>query len=158
MSANADDPSLPIEGSCRCGKVWFRISAPPMLASACHCRGCQRMTGSAFSTTLSVPSSGFEVIAGQTVIGGIHGDQARHYHCEWCKSWMFTRIEPDMGFVNVRPAMLDHPEGFAPYVEMQVAEKLPWASTGAPRSYDRFPEFDEYEGLMREYAAWLQAG
>ena len=52
-------PKLPIEGGCRCGRVRFRLSEQPWLEAACHCRGCQRMTASAFSTTLVVPEAGF---------------------------------------------------------------------------------------------------
>ena len=88
-----DDWKLPWEGGCRCGAVRIRVTKPPLLTAACHCTGCQRMSASAFSLTLSVPADGFEVIEGEPVIGGLHGPQAHHYHCDRCKSWMFTRIE-----------------------------------------------------------------
>ena len=131
-------PKLPIEGGCRCGRVRFRLTERPWLEAACHCRGCQRMTASAFSTTLVMPDSGFAVIAGQPVIGGMHGDVADHHHCDWCKSWVFTRPRAALGFVNVRATLLDDPYWFAPWMETQTAEKLPWATTGAERSFERF--------------------
>ena len=65
--------NLPWEGGCRCGRTRVRVGAPPLLAAACHCAGCQRMTASAFSLTLVTPSEGFEVIAGDPVIGGVYG-------------------------------------------------------------------------------------
>ena len=68
-----DDWKLPWEGGCRCGRVRLRVTEPPLLASACHCTGCQRMSSSAFSLTLTVPSGGFEVTAGEPVVGGLHG-------------------------------------------------------------------------------------
>ena len=74
-------PKLPIEGGCRCGRVRFRLTERPWLEAACHCRGCQRMTASAFSTTLVMPDGGFAVIAGQPVIGGMHG--AKWYTRTW---------------------------------------------------------------------------
>src|SRR3546814_4337128 len=80
------------------------------------------MRGSEFSTTGMGPSAGFEVTAGEPVIGGLHGERARHHHCDWCKSWLFTRIEPDMGFVNVRAGALDDPTWFAPFVESYTSE------------------------------------
>jgi len=109
------------------------------------------MTASAFSTTLTMPESGFAVIQGDTVVGGIHGDEAHHHHCDWCKSWVFTRPVADLGFVNVRATLLDDPSWYAPWLEVQTAEKLPWAETGAARSYERFPEMMDYEGLIAEY-------
>jgi hypothetical protein len=90
--------TLPMEGGCRCGKLRFRICAPPILTMACHCTGCQKMSASAYSLSVAVPSDGFEVIQGEPVIGGLHGDQSRHHHCDWCKSWVFTRIKPRTGF------------------------------------------------------------
>ncbi|MBA3898225.1 MAG: GFA family protein [Sphingomonadaceae bacterium] len=147
------DWTLPMEGGCRCGEVRFEITAPPMLTSACHCTGCQRMTGSAFSTTVSVPTAGFIVTQGDPVIGGLHGPQARHHHCDHCKSWVFTRIEPDMGFVNVRATMLDNARWFAPFVETFTSEALPWAKTSAKHSYAKFSEMSEYAPLIEEFTA-----
>jgi hypothetical protein len=40
-------------GGCRCGRTTIEISKPPLMASACHCSGCQKMTSSAFSLTAS---------------------------------------------------------------------------------------------------------
>ena len=99
--------SLPIEGGCRCGAVRFRISAPPLLTMACHCTGCQRMTASAFSLSAAIPTQGFEVIAGEPVIGGLHGPDAHHYFCPHCMSWMFTKPQAMDWFVNVRATLLD---------------------------------------------------
>ena len=146
-------PNLPIEGGCRCGRVRLRLSEAPWSEAACHCIGCQKMTGSAFSTTIIMPSSGFALIAGDTVMGGMHGEEVHHHHCDWCKSWVFTKPAADMGFVNVRATMLDDATWFAPWMETQTAEKLPWAQTGAAVSFERFPGMDEYEGLIARYRA-----
>lgn len=143
--------NLPISGGCRCDAVRFEISKAPLLASACHCTGCQRMTASAFSLTLTVPAAGFAVTKGDTVIGGLHGSEAHHHHCDHCKSWVSTQAEGMDWFVNVRVTLLDDPSWFAPYLEVWTSEKLPWATTGAPRSYATQPEFDAYEGLMAAY-------
>jgi hypothetical protein len=142
----------PMEGGCRCGKLRFRVSKPPMLTMACHCTGCQKMSASAYSLTIAVPSDGFEVIAGEPAIGGLHGDQSRHHHCDWCKSWVFTRISPEQGFLNVRATMLDDPSWFVPFIETYRSEALPWATTPATHSYDTFPEMADYPRLLGEFA------
>jgi hypothetical protein len=87
------------------------------------------------------------------VIGGLHGDQARHHHCDWCKSWLFTRLPPEMGAVNVRATMLDDASWFVPFIETQTAEMLPWAKSPATHSYERFPGTPEYPKLIAEFAA-----
>jgi hypothetical protein len=143
---------LPSEGGCRCGRVRLRINAVPLLTMACHCTGCQRMTGSAYSVSAAIPADGFEVIQGEPVIGGLHG-ASRHYFCPHCMSWMFTRPEGLDAFVNVRATMLDDTRWFAPYVETWTSEKLPWASTGARHSYEQIPAMEELLLRSQEYAA-----
>ena len=152
MEQAGGDWKLPWDGGCRCGAVRFRISAPPLVSAVCHCRGCQRMSGSAFSTTLIVPEGGFSVTEGETVLGGAPSPDLRHQHCDRCKSWVFTRMEPSMGFTNVRATLLDDAGWFVPFLESFTAEKLPWAATGARHSFEGFPDRSRFGPLMAEYA------
>lgn len=145
-------PKLPIEGSCRCGEVRLKISAPPMITMACHCRGCQKMSASAFSCSAAIPAQGFEVTAGEPVIGGAHGDDTHHYHCPHCKSWLFTRPVGMDWFVNIRPTMLDDATWFAPFIETYTSTKLAWAQTGAVHGFEEFPPMEAYEGLTKAFA------
>ncbi|MCA1440294.1 GFA family protein [Ensifer sp. IC4062] len=144
------ESKLPWEGGCRCGGVRFKVSAPPLLTMACHCTGCQRMTASAFSLSVAIPSEGFAVTNGEPVIGGLHG-ATRHYFCPHCMSWMFTRPEGMDWFVNVRATMLDDPSWFSPFIETWTSEKLPWATTPAVHSYETLPPMEAYDGLLDEY-------
>lgn len=146
-------PELPIEGHCRCGKIRFRISAPPLMTLACHCTGCQRMTASAYSLGAAIPTQGFEVIAGEPVPGGLHRAEARHMHCDWCKGWVYTEFAADMGFVNVRATLLEDTSWFAPFVESYTSEALPWAATSAKHRFETFPAMEDFPALIAEYAA-----
>ncbi len=145
-------PDLPAEGRCRCGRVRFRLTAAPLMTLACHCRGCQRMSASAFSLTVMVPEDGFTIMAGETVIGGIHGDQGHHHHCDWCKGWVFTTLEPSQGFVNVRATLFDDPSWFTPFAQTQTAEKLAWVDLPVRQSFDRWPSPEPFPALLAEYA------
>lgn len=146
--------ALPMEGGCRCGRVRLRISKAPLVTAACHCRGCQKMSSSAYSLSAAIPADGFEVVAGEPVIGGMHG-ATRHYFCGWCMTWMFTRPEGVDFFVNLRPTMLDDTRWFSPYIETFISERLDGTITGARHSYDTFPAMEDYEDLMKGYAATL---
>ncbi|WP_426124897.1 GFA family protein [Pararhizobium sp. PWRC1-1] len=143
--------TIPQEGGCRCGQVRLKISAPPIITMACHCTGCQKMSSSAFSLSAAIPAEGFEVIAGEPVIGGLHG-ATRHYFCPHCLTWMFTRPEGMDWFVNLRSTMLDDTSGVAPFVETFTSEKLPWVATSAVHSYETFPPMEAFGGLMQEFA------
>lgn len=146
-------PRIPSEGGCRCGRLRFILSEMPWMETVCHCRGCQAMSASAFSTTIIMPESGFFVTHGAPVIGGLRGDEAHHHHCDFCKGWVFTRPAAATGFVNVRATLLDDPGWFVPWMETQTAERLPWARTGATRSFARFPAMEDYRTLIAEYRA-----
>jgi hypothetical protein len=42
-------------GGCFCGAVRYRMTCPPMFVHCCHCRDCQKQTGSAFEVHDSMP-------------------------------------------------------------------------------------------------------
>ncbi len=149
--ATAGNPAFPREGGCRCGGVRFRIDAPPLLTMACHCTGCQRMTGSAFSLSAAIPSEAFSVTQGEPVLGGLRGNP-RHFFCPDCLSWLFTRVEGMDWFVNIRTTMLDDPAGFEPFIETWTSERLPWATTPARHAYPGVPAMSDYAELTRAYA------
>ncbi len=146
-------PAFPQDGGCRCGAVRIRLNAAPVMAHACHCSGCQRMTGSAFSATLMMRADAFEVTKGPPVVGGLKGPEVHHMHCPDCMSWVFTTFGRPI--VNVRAVMMDDTSWIAPYAENWVTEKLPWAQTGARHSFPQFPPPDAREDLMRDYATYL---
>lgn len=150
------DTTTSREGGCRCGRVRFRIGAPPLITMACHCKGCQRMTGSAYSLSAAIPSEAFAILQGEPVIGGLHGP-TRHFFCGWCMSWLFTRAENMDWFVNVRVAMLDDATWFAPFVETCTDEKLPWATTPAVRSFPSLPALEDWGELLEQYAQQASA-
>lgn len=147
----ADDWKLPWTGGCRCGRTRFEVKAAPILAAACHCTGCQRMTAGAFSLSLAVPSEGFAVTEGEPVIGGLHGP-SRHFYCAYCLSWMFTRPEGLDWMVNIRATMLDDHAWFVPYVELFTSEGLPWARTPAPHSFPTMPPAETFQELSEGFA------
>jgi hypothetical protein len=142
---------LPWTGGCRCDRTRFEVTAAPLLAAACHCTGCQRMTAVPYSLSIAVPTEGFRVTRGEPVIGGLHG-ASRHFHCAHCLSWMFTRPEGLDWLVNVRAPMLDDHAWFVPYVELFTSEGLPWARTPAPHSYPTMPGPEVFQELIAGFA------
>jgi hypothetical protein len=122
-----------------------------MLTMACHCKGCQRMTGSAFSLSAMYQATAFEVTAGEPVIGGMKAFPA-HYVCPTCSSWVFTRIASPTGdLVNVRATMFEGLDHAPPFIETCCDEKLDWVNVGAVHSFDQFPPRETFGALVQEF-------
>lgn len=145
------DWKLPWSASCLCGRVNMRITAPPMIAMACHCRGCQKLTSGPYSLSLMFPAAALEV-DGETEIGGLHRDDSVHHFCAYCKNWLYTAGIAGGQFVNFRPAMLEDSSWVAPYIESYVSEQLPGVVSGAKHAFDQFPTPDKYPELMAGFA------
>ena len=57
-------PSMPITGGCLCGAIRYEASEPPSSGAICHCRVCQKTTGSAFHAMAMFPRTAFRFIKG----------------------------------------------------------------------------------------------
>lgn len=145
------DWKLPLAAACMCGRVRMRINAAPLVAMACHCRGCQKLTSGPYSLTLMIPAAAFET-HGETEIGGLHRAESVHHFCAHCKNWLFTTGVAGGQFVNFRATMLDDASWVQPFIESYVTEKLPGVVSGAKFSFDQFPPPEKYPELVQAYA------
>ncbi len=57
---------IELEGGCTCHSVRFRVTAKPLFVHCCHCRWCQRETGSAFAINGLVETDSLDVQSGET--------------------------------------------------------------------------------------------
>ena len=53
------------EGGCTCRQVRYRMTSKPLFVNCCHCRWCQRETGSAFVINAMIEADRVELLAGQ---------------------------------------------------------------------------------------------
>lgn len=109
------------------------------------------MTASAFALSSFYRKENFEVTAGEPMIGGLRG-ATRHMFCPNCMSWLFTCPEGLDDFVNLRATMFENAHSFKPFIEMYTTEMLPWARTGAPYSFEKFPSPEQFSELLAKFA------
>ncbi|MEO0881526.1 MAG: GFA family protein [Pseudomonadota bacterium] len=145
------DWKLPWSASCLCTKIQMLVTEPPLLSLACHCKPCQKLSSSAYSMALIVPSSGFAVTEGVPVLGGLHG-QHKQYYCGHCKGWLFTRPAQTDTIVNVRATILDNAAWFVPFIDIETIDKLPGVSTGAEMSFEGTPPMEEFPAIATAFA------
>src|SRR5262249_25845785 len=77
-----------LKGGCLCGAGRYWTTAEPLTSTVCHCRDCQRFTGSAFGALVYVPKETL-TIEGMTKtftsLGGSGKPMLRHF-CPECGS------------------------------------------------------------------------
>ena len=141
------------QGQCRCGEVSFAAQGAPLVTMACHCRGCQQMSASAFSLSSLYPAERFDVVRGAPERGGLRTGPT-HMFCGFCMTWLYTVPEGMDDFVNGRSSLFDDAAEHRPFIETHRAEALAWAPSGAARTYDTVPEDAEFGELIAAYGEW----
>jgi hypothetical protein len=133
-------PAMPLTGGCMCGAVTFEVSQPLLGAAYCHCKRCQRRTGTGWSLSgLAAPGS-FTVTRGEDVVAAHRPDDGWHKSfCSQCGSQLWTRNPDNPDLVGVRFGALDQDPGTRPGVHQFVAYAAPWA----PVPDDGLPRFPE---------------
>lgn len=61
-------PETPLRGRCLCGAVNFQVSAPFQTAGYCHCKRCQRRSGTTSTLNAKVAAESFEILDGADLI------------------------------------------------------------------------------------------
>jgi len=100
------DDKVEFSGRCLCGSVTFEGSASKAstVAVHCHCKDCQRATGSGFATVIAIPEANLSIsgtYASYRVVGESGGEVDREF-CPKCGSPMFTSalLSPGLRFVK----------------------------------------------------------
>ena len=52
-------------GFCSCGAVNYRLTSAPMFVHCCHCKDCQRQTGSAFVLNALIEADRVHIVDGR---------------------------------------------------------------------------------------------
>lgn len=120
--------SVLLTGGCLCGNARYECSVEPVIAVNCHCRDCQRASGSGFAPTFFVPSAAV-TITGDVKYHETKGDSGRMVSrgfCPACGSHLFGKPSrmPDM--LGIRAGSLDHPELYHPRADIYTARAHSW--------------------------------
>lgn len=116
------------EGGCECGLVRYRMTDEPMFVNCCHCRQCQKITGSAFAINGMIEADRLELLQGGDNIAAEEG-QVR---CAQCGTllWGAHRLFPNK-IQFVRLGTLDAAERIKPDAHFFVRSKHSWVKIPA---------------------------
>ena len=128
-----------ITGGCLCGTVRYEAGGEPMFALNCHCRDCQRASGTGHVPIMGVPKPLFKV-TGKTrsyAAVGNSGLQAIRHFCPVCGSLLFGTPEVAPHVVTIYVGSLDNPVVFEPEFVQFTRSRPDWDRIAA-----ELPEFD----------------
>ena len=140
------DHEFPADGGCACRAVRYRLTAAPMIVHCCHCRWCQRETGSAFAVNAMVERSSVELISGDPEAIQTPSESGKGQiivRCPDCRVAVWSHYSGGgPGIASIRVGTLDNPEKCPPDVHIYTASKQPWLQLPAgvravPEYYDR---------------------
>jgi hypothetical protein len=114
----------PKSGGCYCGAVKFTISGPPINVRACHCKDCQRFTGSAFFARALYPKDQVD-ITGELAEIPSSDDLIRKF-CPRCGSTLFCERKSRPDAIAIALGAFDSTEGFSPTEHIWVSDKQGW--------------------------------
>ncbi|MEJ1177425.1 GFA family protein [Agrobacterium sp. CMT1] len=115
---------------CSCRQLTLTAKGEPVKVSICHCRECQRRTGSAFGVAVFYG-------AGQVTAAGNHkaflrrgesGKELEFRFCPCCGSTVYWLPEFRPNLVAIALGCFEDPSGIEPTQSVYEAMQFPWVS------------------------------
>ncbi|MFO0988095.1 MAG: GFA family protein [Alphaproteobacteria bacterium] len=119
-----------MEGGCACRAVRYRLASRPLFVNCCHCRWCQRETGSAFVINAMIEADRVELLRGAPEIvptPTLSGRGQKIARCPDCRVALWSCYSGAGDAVRfVRVGTLDDPGACPPDIHIFTASKQPW--------------------------------
>ena len=120
-----------LEGGCDCGHVRYRLTTAPLFVHCCHCRWCQRETGSAFALNALIESDRVVLPneAPEIVDTPSHSGKGQKIaRCPVCRVAVWSTYAMAVGdrIRFIRVGTLDDPNRVPPDIHIFTASKQPW--------------------------------
>jgi hypothetical protein len=99
-----------LTGSCLCRAIRYEVDIPIAELRACHCKDCQKASGTGGSVNAMIPSASFRITQGtpKRFTGTADSGRTLHrYFCGDCGSPLFSRRELTPENTSLRIGTLD---------------------------------------------------
>jgi len=118
-----------LDGGCACGAIRFECRSKILNAYKCHCRDCQRSSGSGYVGILWVYDEDVRLTRGEPTYFAVSpgpGRELRRGFCRECGSNVFAKntVAPPLLFLIA--SALDDPTLFRPRLEIWTGSAPPW--------------------------------
>ena len=147
--------TFPIEGGCGCRAVRYRMTTAPMFVHCCHCRWCQRETGSAFALNAMIEADRVEILQGEPEridTPSLSGRGQKIWRCPTCRIALWSNYGGAGDKVRfMRVGTLDDPDSCPPDIHIFTMSKQPWVVL--PEGAHAVPEYYDMEKTWPK-ASW----
>jgi hypothetical protein len=137
-----------LEGGCACGALRYRLASHPMFVHCCHCKDCQRQTGSAFVLNALIEADRVLLLSGAAKGVRMPTDSGKPheiFRCAECGTAVWSTYGGRPAVCFVRMGTLDDPSALAPDVHIYTRSKLPWITL--PGDVPAFAEYYDTKKL-----------
>ena len=118
------------EGGCTCRRVRYRMTSRPMFVHCCHCRWCQRETGTAFALNAMIEADRVELLSGEVELvdtPSASGKGQKIWRCPTCHIAIWSNYAgAGDGIRFMRVGTLDEPDRLPPDIHIFTMSKQPW--------------------------------
>jgi len=117
----------PIRGGCLCGAVRFEINQPHISTGYCHCRICQKFTGSAMSVWTAFSASAVHFTSKEPSYFASSPIAERGFCPDCGSSLTYRLVRPrPAAYLVIFTGILDKPHDHAPAIHSGLESKVPW--------------------------------
>lgn len=123
--------SIKFTGQCLCGTVSYQGEVEQATVAQCHCKNCQRHSGSAFSVNLIVPMKGLNIDKAQLAQfkdSAESGDSVYRYSCNACHSVVLSGNEDLTGLGFLKVGTLDDTSFINPTLSVWECSAQHWVA------------------------------
>jgi hypothetical protein len=121
-----------IEGGCLCGRVRYSVDAEPTFVAVCHCKDCQKFSGSAFATVIGVPTMALRLTGTMRSFTkpGDSGKAIHRYFCPECGSGITDEADAMPDVTMIGAGTLDDPNWVKPTAQIYCDSAQSWVQLG----------------------------
>ena len=124
------DDTMHFEGGCDCSAVRYRMIDTPLFVHCCHCRWCQRETGSAFVLNALIEAERVVPLTGEVEVVHTPSCSGKGQHiarCPICRIAVWSTYAGLGDLLRfIRVGTLDDPDRFPPDIHIYTQSKQPW--------------------------------
>lgn len=122
--------SSPYDGGCTCRFVRYRVASKPLFVHCCHCRWCQRETGTSFALNALIESDRVQLLHGEVEIINTRSNSGKGQkisRCPKCHIAVWSNYAGAGDAIRfIRVGTLDEPGGLPPDIHIYTDSKQPW--------------------------------